>query len=362
MGSCTFCKISLKEHLKSCVCGNVSYCSKECQIKDWKSHKPSCPPYVVREAPGKGRGLFATRRITEGQVILEELPLFKYIDPMSLYEFKTFHYPHMDDKTKSMILQLHDPAENIKNLDRKTLKELNRKDPILLRHYKEAQSDKMKKIFRIIQGNRIIICDDNNIARVNHACVSNATISWVMGDFTRQKLRAIMNIEKGEEIQVMYLGEPEFVYGSREFRRQQLLKSRLLCLCQCSVCSLEGEDLEDNEWMRTKLEELKTKVTDMISNNDQQMSREGLDYWKKVMKYAQKRTNLVQKLNLKACYMMEMLKLYGFAVIAKNKGISCENDPEVFKEEALKYANMLGDNFLYYCNKLLAEAQEFLKI
>ena len=274
MASCTFCKINSKDQLKNCVCKKPFYCSKECQAKDWKSHKPSCPPYVVREAPGKGKGLFATRRITEGQVILEEHPLFKYTDPMSLYEFKTFHYPHMDEKTKSMILQLHDPAENIKNLDRKTLKELNRKDPILLRHYKEAQSDKMNKIFRIIQGNRIIICDDSalysgyqyglydKISLINHSCVANAALSWVMGDFTRKQVRAIMNIEKGEEIQVMYLGEPEFVCGSREFRRQQLLKSRLLCLCQCSVCTLEGEDLEDNEWMRTKLEELKTKVTD----------------------------------------------------------------------------------------------------
>ena len=161
MAFCSYCKEASKEHLKSCVCGNASYCSKDCQVKDWKTHKPSCPLYIIRESPGKGRGLFATRRIKEGQVILEEHPLFKYNDPMSLYEFKTFHYPHMDDKTKSMILQLHDPAENIKNLDRKTLKELNRKDPILLRHYKEAQSDKMNKIFRIIQGNRIIICDDS---------------------------------------------------------------------------------------------------------------------------------------------------------------------------------------------------------
>ena len=157
MASCDFCKVEPKEPLKSCVCKKVFYCSKECQVKDWKTHKPSCPPFVIRESSGK------------------------YTDPMSLYEFKTIHYPHMDEKTKSVILQLHDPAENIKNLDRKTLKELNRKDPILLRHYKEAKSDKMNKIFRIIQGNRITICDSpalysdyeyglySNIVRINHS-------------------------------------------------------------------------------------------------------------------------------------------------------------------------------------------------
>ena len=68
MSFCGFCKDS-KEQLKSCVCKKVSYCGKECQTKDWKSHKPSCPLCIIRESPGKGRGLFATRKINEGQVI-----------------------------------------------------------------------------------------------------------------------------------------------------------------------------------------------------------------------------------------------------------------------------------------------------
>ena len=68
------------------------------------------------------------------------------------------------------------------------------------------------------------------------------------------------------------------------------------------------------------------------------------------MKSAQKRTKLVQKLNLRAMYMSEMLRFYVFAVKAEREGISCENDPEVFKEEALKYAKMLGDGYLHIYN------------
>ena len=37
--------------------------------------KTSSPPYRVREVPGKGRGVFATRQIDPGGVILEERPL-----------------------------------------------------------------------------------------------------------------------------------------------------------------------------------------------------------------------------------------------------------------------------------------------
>ena len=36
MGSCTFCKVHPRE-LKSCICKKVSYCSRDCQAKDWKT-------------------------------------------------------------------------------------------------------------------------------------------------------------------------------------------------------------------------------------------------------------------------------------------------------------------------------------
>merc|ERR1719219_2655141 len=103
MASCTFCQVDSKEQLKSCVCRKVSYCSKDCQAKDWKAHKPSCPPFVIRESPGKGRGLFATRKIKEGQVILEEYPLFTITEamrPMSIEAFETNHFPYMDEDTR----------------------------------------------------------------------------------------------------------------------------------------------------------------------------------------------------------------------------------------------------------------------
>ena len=88
MASCHYCKIIPTEQLKSCVCGNASYCSKECQTKDWKTHKPACPPFIIRKSPGKGRGLFATRRIKEGQVVLEEYPLITVNRGMSFLEFQ----------------------------------------------------------------------------------------------------------------------------------------------------------------------------------------------------------------------------------------------------------------------------------
>ena len=175
MGSCDFCKVEPEEPLKSCVCRKVSYCSKECQAKDWKTHKPSCPPFIIRESPGKGRGLFATRRIQNGKSIL-------MVDAATVAEL-------------SQIVSL-----------------------------------------------------------INHSCVPNATYGSVMEDCTRRHFRALRTIENREEILVSYLPDGEFVSGSREFRRQQLLEKRGF-LCECSECSLEGEALEKSDRKRAELKE-----------------------------------------------------------------------------------------------------------
>ena len=325
MGSCHFCKKNPKEQLKSCVCRKVSYCSKDCQAKDWKAHKPSCPPFVIKESPGKGRGLFATRKIKEGQIILEEYPLFRLTEamfPMSLDAFETNHFPNMDEDTRAKILKLKDLAENMKNLDRKTARELVRKDPDLLL-YKDAKSGQMNKIFRIIHGTSISICDFpalysdkeyglyNNISLINHSCVANAIWSWVMNDFTKQQVRAIMTIEKGEEITVCYRTMTEFTYASRQSRQQQLLEYGAF-RCQCSQCSLQGEELEENERIRTELREKEDEIMKLMFNQHLQASEgsDGRRDLKKAMKLSQRRTKLLQKLDLRAGFMYVMMQSY----------------------------------------------------
>ena len=112
--------------MKSCVCKKVSYCSKECQARDWKNHKPSCPPFTIREVSGKGRGLFATRKIKEGQVILDGYPLLTLSKGMSFHELMNL-YHNIDESTKAKILEMNDPAENFKMLDPETVEKLVRK-------------------------------------------------------------------------------------------------------------------------------------------------------------------------------------------------------------------------------------------
>ena len=154
MGSCEFCKVDNNKELKSCQsCEKVSYCSKECQVKDWRSHKPSCPPFVIRESPGKGRGLFATRKIKEGQIILDEYPLLTVNDgTMSFSKFRACYYPNIDAETKAKILKLNDPSENLNELDTRTVEKMTSKN-LRVMFWSDTSSEELTKIFRIVSSN-----------------------------------------------------------------------------------------------------------------------------------------------------------------------------------------------------------------
>ena len=331
-------------------------------MKDWKTHKPSCPPFSVRETPGRGRGLFATRRIKEGEIILDEYPLCTLslgsMTIFSLYEFKTKHFPNIDKETKATILKFNDPADIFETLDTETVEEIISKIPCLLL-WKEFITDETNKFLRIFIRNRTLICGDSslysntteaglyrNISLINHCCLPNAVDSWVMGDCRRHQVRALRTIEKEEEIVVSYCQNwPEFNWGSREFRQQQLLETRVL-VCQCSECSLEGEELQENQRMRAEVREKKAEIRQTLSGGGSDRRRSV----KKAMKLAQQRVNLVQKLNIRVMFVSEMINFYDAASDAKKMGISAP-DPDTFKHEALKYAKKYGDALMYCCSK-----------
>ena len=355
MASCSFCKVS-KDQLKSCVCGQAFYCSKECQVKDWKVHKLSCPPYVIRETPGKGRGLFATRKIKEGEVILEEYPFFT----VSKESFVS-RLACLLGETKAKILQLHDPVENLETLDSKTVEELVMKDSgRMFYKYKEAETSHMNKIFRIFCANGKTICGEEDlyndtterglyhkISLINHACVPNANEGWVKRDFKRHQVRALMVIEKDQEITINYKGDhhntasaEEFVFGSRESRQQLLLEDCGGFLCQCSECSLEGEDLEDNERIRAEIREKKEELRQLLGSNP--VSKRTL---KKAMRLSNERVKLVQRLDVRAMFVHEMIDFFHANKNARRVGISGA-DPDIYRQEGLKYAKICGDPYI----------------
>ena len=67
-----------KRKLSKCSkCHAITYCSKECQVKDWPRHSWNCVPVMVSEIPGRGRGLVAAKDIKKGEIIFIDKPVIE---------------------------------------------------------------------------------------------------------------------------------------------------------------------------------------------------------------------------------------------------------------------------------------------
>jgi hypothetical protein len=72
---CKICETPTKSYCKAC--SNAYYCCKDHQKKHWKIHKKECFPLkIVHDHKNVQRKLVATKNVRQGQVILEEYPIF----------------------------------------------------------------------------------------------------------------------------------------------------------------------------------------------------------------------------------------------------------------------------------------------
>eukprot|EP00092_Neocalanus_flemingeri_P018752 GFUD01020309.1.p1 GENE.GFUD01020309.1~~GFUD01020309.1.p1 ORF type:complete len:369 (+),score=108.34 GFUD01020309.1:88-1194(+) len=245
--SCTVCGTCC--HVRQCTCGQVSYCSKVCQLQDWMSHKQDCPLVMVREMEGRGKGLVATRRIPAGTAIFTEDPLVvvKKATMVPKDEFKKFQ--KMNEKSREDFLSLFDPVGMELN------KEWRRKWNL-----SGMEEPDLVKFWRIICANAVVIglvrsdvprsCNDLNgvykqFSRINHSCSSNIIQDWKEETPLKIEVRAAAAIQKGVELTLNYLG----LLGTWEERRQQL-ERKWYFQCLCEVCSLPAQERNNNDMVR----------------------------------------------------------------------------------------------------------------
>ena len=84
------------------------------------------------------------------------------------------------------------------------------------------------------------------VCRANHSCDPNCNY-YHNSDTGHQELYCTRVIRAGEEVTVSYLPDNEI--GRRETRRRHLMDSHRF-LCECSVCSMTGAQLEEDERQR----------------------------------------------------------------------------------------------------------------
>ena len=204
------------------------YCSRECQVADWKVHKKDCktyaarktemedptkliqtlmdnhhitskddratafnkkvpiyqgnkPSYSVVKIEGKGDGVIANRDIEYGELIMEERPAMKILSHQeNENDLQTLFEP-LPDSAKSAIMSLHD-----------------------------AYSKNGVKSLLGIKKSNAFAKDENGylsvigtvISKFNHSCIQNVDHVFVE---PYQRVYAVRNIRKGEELCTAYV-------------------------------------------------------------------------------------------------------------------------------------------------------------
>lgn len=196
--------------------------------------KKSPPCYEIRDVPGKGVGLFATRDIDVGQLILAENPLFTASSPTSIVEA----VDRLSDEDRAGFFALRD------------------------NHRPDAPSPVTifkTNVFSLGAGSSLEGGIFPIASRINHSCLPNVHHNWnpTLGKGT---IRAISPIGSAQEILTTYIGRQ----ASRA-ERQAHLRSRLRFECTCKICV--GADDPESNIRRTRIAELDDTIATVMLDN-----------------------------------------------------------------------------------------------
>ncbi|KAF8937276.1 hypothetical protein EDD21DRAFT_375764 [Dissophora ornata] len=171
------------------------------------------PIYIVKDVPGKGRGMFATRDIHHGECIISEEPLV-FVVPNLVVTMVSIQA--MSKKNKKSFYALHNVHQNLPT-------ELGIVKTNALPLGQDAVD---AAVYRVI-------------SRINHSCSPNVRHSW-NSKKRKECIYAVREIEEGSEILTCYF-DPLSV---RKERKKFLLENFKFD-CQCSICAVSSSSEYD---------------------------------------------------------------------------------------------------------------------
>ena len=241
------------------ACHAVTYCGPGCQKRDWARHKGLCVPLAVAELEDRGRGLVATKRMVSGDLVVRDEAVIRVeaeadtwqageaiqrqVDKLSAEKRKEFYkltkMQRLLDICDEFVAAAGDNSDQIR---------------------KAKMASMYKDVTAIFYNNDISGADDSKclfltLALLNHSCAPNT--AWARaGDNVRQlELRAIRDIEVGEEVTVNYIS----VEGrySDTAARQTRLRAGWDFTCVCRLCET-GEEEE----VKAEVRKLQARMTE----------------------------------------------------------------------------------------------------
>jgi len=211
---CAFCYTALTAAAaKRCgKCHKRVFCSRECQLQDWKcGHKHWCGvageidhDFEIREASGKGLGIFAKRAFERCEVVMMERPALRLPDlgrlsgaqpPASVVDAAMALMPHGKDMKAKFNLNAMGCGEH-------------------------AESGLFVRM-----------------SYLNHACLPNALHHFVEAHGVKI-ISTSKKIEAGEEITISYISFEADALLSRLFGadRSKLMLTKWGFACSCPAC------------------------------------------------------------------------------------------------------------------------------
>ncbi|KAK0492533.1 SET domain-containing protein [Armillaria luteobubalina] len=192
---------------------------------EWQT-VPANQMHFVKDAGGKGLGAFASRDIGRGDLILAEEPLLPFPK----------HLPS--------------PIEL-----RLAVEKLSPRDLLTFLSLKNAHSNNKDTISGIFNTNAF---SDGGIviraSRFNHSCLPNARYSYHEAT-NRQRIFALTDIRKGEEIFVMYFAGRD-MYGSTRQQRQDTLQTWYNFSCSCPACDPHRGQSRESDRRRLEIKSI----------------------------------------------------------------------------------------------------------
>jgi len=238
--------------------------------------------WEVRVAPGCGRGLFATRDLDVGEVILHEVPLVRGpcapVSPTAwvLLSVLLGYGGHWFDSESHWALKVLIAClvgrvftyclDFAIVIGKVILLEQSRKRQFYtfdsgLPTYLPGLSE-----YRIFLRNSV--SDEGNgcvcagASMINHSCCPNAVFSWTES-CAQHEVRALRKISKGEQIAASYIGL--WIPFSQ---RKRELKRSLGFTCLCAACSHDTGEREASDRRRIRAAQLESSVQSKLDSGD----------------------------------------------------------------------------------------------
>ena len=250
------------------ACHSVTYCSPGCQKRDWARHKSLCAPVAVAELEDRGRGLVATKRMVCGDLVVRDEAVIRVVpeaDTWGAGEAIQSQVDKLSEEKRKEFFKLTKMQRLLDICDEFVAAAGDNSDQIR----KANMAARFKDVSAIFYNNDISGGDDSKclfltLALLNHSCAPNT--AWARaGDNVRQlELRAIREIEAGEEITVNYIS----VEGrySDTAARQTRLRDGWDFTCICRLCQTREEDD-----VKAEIRELQDRMTEACDTEVEQI-------------------------------------------------------------------------------------------